>query len=125
MKTFKFFAIAIIALFTVVNFSSCDSSFDEEEFMISKPDNKPDDNNDDDFTMTDDDNGEEGAYYLKNLIRSAKTITGSYGLVGDVHDVAAQGTHTEVMIWENAIQDPVANLPKLLSSQQLILSVSI
>lgn len=48
MKTFKFFAIAIIALFTVVNFSSCDSSFDEEEFMISKPDNKPDDNNGDD-----------------------------------------------------------------------------
>ena len=71
------------------------------------------------------DNGEEGAYYLKNLIRSAKTITGSYGLVGDVHDVAAQGTHTEVMISQNAIQDPVANLPKLLSAQQLILSVSI
>ena len=46
MKTFKFF-IAIIAIFSVVNFSSCTSAFDEEEFLISRPDNKPDgeDNN--------------------------------------------------------------------------------
>lgn len=69
------------------------------------------------------DNGEEGAYYLKNFIYRAKTVIGSYGLVGDVHEVAAQDTYIEVKVRENAIQEPVANLPKLLSSQQLIISI--
>lgn len=69
------------------------------------------------------DNGEEGGYYLKNLIYRAKTVKGSYGLVGDVHEVAAQDTHIEVKVRENATQDPVATLPKLLSSQQLIISI--
>lgn len=69
------------------------------------------------------DNGEEGAYYLKNLIYRAKTLTGSYGLVGDVHEVAAQDTYIEVKVREKAIQEPVAILPKLLSSQQLIISI--
>ena len=69
------------------------------------------------------DNGEEGAYYLKNLIYRAKTVTGNYGLVGDVHEVAAQDTYIEVKVRENAIQEPVATLPKLLSSQQLIISI--
>lgn len=69
------------------------------------------------------DNGEEGAYYLKNLIYRAKTVTGSYGLVGDVHEVATQDTFIEVKVRENAKQEPVAILPKLLSSQQLIISI--
>ena len=50
-------------------------------------------------------------------------MIGSYGLVGDVHEVAAQDTYIEVKVRENAIQEPVANLPKLLSSQQLIISI--
>ena len=67
MKTFKFFAIAIIALFTVVNFSSCDSSFDEQEFMISKPDNKPDNKPDDNNSDDDNKDGDWGAILDKTF----------------------------------------------------------
>lgn len=64
-----------------------------------------------------------GAYYLNNLLKCAKSITGSYGLVGNVHEDAAQATFTEVMIEKNAYQEPTASLTKCLSSQQLIISI--
>ena len=64
-----------------------------------------------------------GAYYLNNLLKHACTISQAYGLVGDVHEEAAESTKTEVMIYENDIQEPVCVLPKCLSSQQLIFSV--
>ena len=64
-----------------------------------------------------------GAYYLNNLLKHARSISGAYGLVGEVHEDAAESTKTEVMIWENAIQEPVCSLPKCLSSQQLIISI--
>ena len=64
-----------------------------------------------------------GAYYLKNLIKHAKSITDTFGLVGDVHEDAAQDTTIEVGIKENELQEPVASLPKCLSSQQLIISI--
>ena len=64
-----------------------------------------------------------GAYYLNNLLKHARSISGAYGLVGDVHEEAAESTKTEVMIWENAIQEPVCSIPKCLSSQQLIISI--
>lgn len=64
-----------------------------------------------------------GAYYLKNLIKHAKTIDGDYGLVGHVHEDAAQDTTKEVRLKENELQEPVASLPKCLSSQQLIISL--
>lgn len=64
-----------------------------------------------------------GAYYLKNLIKYAKAIDDAYGLVGDVHEDAAQDTTNEVKIKENEVQEPVASLPKCLSSQQLIISI--
>lgn len=64
-----------------------------------------------------------GAYYLNNLLKHARSISGAYGLVGDVHEDASEDTKTEVLIKENAIQEPVCSLPKCLSSQQLIISV--
>lgn len=64
-----------------------------------------------------------GAYYLKNLINHAKTIDGDFGLVGYIHEDAAQDTTIEVGIKENELQEPVASLPKCLSSQQLIISL--
>lgn len=64
-----------------------------------------------------------GAYYLKNLIKHAKTIDEDYGLVGHVHEDAAQDTTKEVRLKENELQEPVASLPKCLSSQQLIISL--
>lgn len=64
-----------------------------------------------------------GAYYLNNLLKHARTISQAYGLVGDVHEDAAESTKTEVMIYENDIQEPVCSLPKCLSSQQLIISL--
>lgn len=64
-----------------------------------------------------------GAYYLNNLLKHARSISGAYGLVGDVHEDAAEDTKTEVLIKENAIQEPVCSLPKCLSSQQLIISI--
>ena len=64
-----------------------------------------------------------GAYYLINLLKHARSISGAYGLVGDVHEDAAESTKTEVMIKENAIQEPVCCLPKCISSQQLIISI--
>lgn len=64
-----------------------------------------------------------GAYYLNNLLKHARSISGAYGLVGDVHEDAAEDTKTEVLIKENAIQEPVCSLHKCLSSQQLIISI--
>ena len=64
-----------------------------------------------------------GAYYLNNLLKHARSISGAYGLVGDVHEDATEDTKTEVLIKENAIQEPVCSLHKCLSSQQLIISI--
>lgn len=65
----------------------------------------------------------KGAYYLNNLLKYAKSITGTYGLVGYVHEDAAKATSTQVMIEKNAYQEPTASLTKCLSSQQLIISI--
>lgn len=64
-----------------------------------------------------------GAYYLNNLIKYAKAITVPFGLVGHVHEDAADATSREVMIDKGENQDPVATVLKVLSSQQLIISI--
>lgn len=64
-----------------------------------------------------------GAYYLNNLIKFAKNINGAYGLVGDVHEDAAEATYSQVWNDKKEIQQPVASLSKCLSSQQLIISM--
>lgn len=64
-----------------------------------------------------------GAYYLNNLLKHARSISGAYGLVGNVHEDAAESTKIEVMIGEKAIQEPLCSLPKCLSLQQLIISI--
>lgn len=64
-----------------------------------------------------------GAYYLKNLIKYAKAITNPFGLVGHVHEDAADATSTEVFIDKGKNQDPVATVLKVLTTQQLIISL--
>lgn len=64
-----------------------------------------------------------GAYYLKNLIKYAKAITESFGLVGRVHEDAADATSVEVLVDKGEKQNPVASVLKVLSKQQLIISL--
>lgn len=64
-----------------------------------------------------------GAYYLKNLIKYAKAITEPFGLVGHVHEDAADATSVEVLVNKGENQDPVATVLKVLTSQQLIISL--
>lgn len=64
-----------------------------------------------------------GAYYLNNLIKYAQNNTGTYGLVGNVHEDATQATTREVFRDHKELQEPVASLHKCLSSQQLIISM--
>lgn len=64
-----------------------------------------------------------GAYYLKNLIKQAQSITTPYGLVGDVHEDAAKATFLQVLIDKKEYQNPVSSVSKYLSTQQLILSL--
>ncbi len=68
---------------------------------------------------------EKGGMYTKNLLSSARpSYDSSYKLVGIMHQEAAEKTKAEA--WTNNLhrQNPTANLPKCISSQQLIISIN-
>ena len=66
----------------------------------------------------------EGAVYLGNLIKSALRVEGQYKLLGVAHEESVRPTTQHSINKGLGTQTPESNLPKCVTTQQLIISIN-
>lgn len=67
----------------------------------------------------------KGGVYLQNLLRSTLTVEGNFKLVSAVHQEAKVLTELQVRKEHQRDQNPEGILPKCLSEQQLVFTISV
>lgn len=66
---------------------------------------------------------ENGGLYSKNLLQTAIELSDKYVLVGNAHQIARVNTTSQAKALENHVQTPASTIPRVLTEQQLIISL--